>query len=87
MSQLKPLVMTIFECCQDAKKHHCAVFEKYSSPKYKRAASYVADELEKGFKPAISIPTTAQVASGGHAMDDSHLLEYNRANLLISSES
>ncbi len=86
MAQLKPLVMMIYECCLDAPKHHAAVFEKYSSPKYKRASTYVAGELNKGFKPSLAAP--AQLSNSSHAFqEDFKLAEYSRANLLISSES
>nr|XP_036583053.1 g2 mitotic-specific cyclin cdc13 [Colletotrichum truncatum]KAF6791949.1 g2 mitotic-specific cyclin cdc13 [Colletotrichum truncatum] len=47
--QLKNLVSMILECCSSPRKHHLAVFEKYSDKRYKRAAEYVQTELSKGF--------------------------------------
>ncbi|XXH00094.1 hypothetical protein Hte_006436 [Hypoxylon texense] len=48
-SQLKPLIATLLDCCRIARKHHCAVFEKYSSKQFKRAATYVEGQLMQGF--------------------------------------
>ncbi|KAA8568930.1 hypothetical protein EYC84_007906 [Monilinia fructicola] len=73
-AQLKPLVSLVIECCENARKHHAAVFEKYSDRRYKRASTYVEDQMIKGFQiPGIirrrssvpSVPTvpTASVAS------------------------
>ncbi|KAI8250068.1 G2/mitotic-specific cyclin-4 [Colletotrichum sp. SAR 10_99] len=48
-AQLKNLVSMVLECCYNPRKHHLAVFEKYSDKRYKRAAEYVQAELAKGF--------------------------------------
>ncbi|KXJ93059.1 cyclin-like protein [Microdochium bolleyi] len=48
-AQLKPLISTILDCCRIARKHHVAVFEKYSDRRYKRAATFVETQLNKGF--------------------------------------
>jgi G2/mitotic-specific cyclin 3/4 len=48
-SQLKPLVGMIFDCCQIARKHHAAVFEKYSHKRYKRLAATVEYKICDGF--------------------------------------
>lgn len=48
-TQLKPLMATILDCCRIARKHHVAVFEKYSDKRYKRAATFVETQLNKGF--------------------------------------
>ncbi|KAF7909383.1 uncharacterized protein EAF01_003101 [Botrytis porri] len=54
-NQLKPLVALIIECCENARKHHAAVFEKYSDRRYKRASTYVEDQMIKGFQiPGIN---------------------------------
>ena len=37
------------DCCRIARKHHVAVFEKYSDRRYKRAATFVETQLNKGF--------------------------------------
>jgi G2/mitotic-specific cyclin 3/4 len=39
----------IFDCCQIARKHHSAVFEKYSDKRYKRSATTVENKILKGF--------------------------------------
>lgn len=41
-SQLEPLVQTLVECCENAKEHHNAIYEKYADRRYKRASTYVA---------------------------------------------
>ncbi|KAI5368006.1 Putative cyclin domain-containing protein [Septoria linicola] len=47
--QLHRLLWAIFECCQDAQKHHNAVYEKYTDKRYKRASTFVRTEMLKGF--------------------------------------
>ncbi|KAK0719830.1 cyclin-like protein [Lasiosphaeris hirsuta] len=87
ISQLKPLIMMIHECCLDARKHHGAVFDKYSSPKYKRASTYVEAEVNKGFKLALpSITPALMLTDQSLEGDDSHLVEHNRMNFLIPIE-
>ena len=68
LSQLKPLVTMIFDCCQDAPKHHGAVFEKYSTVKYKKASTFVEGEIAKGFK--LSIPSTVPELRDQSLTDD-----------------
>ncbi|TDZ51649.1 G2/mitotic-specific cyclin-4 [Colletotrichum trifolii] len=48
-AQLKSLVSMILECCYSPRKHHLAVYEKYSDKRYRRAAEYVQTEIGKGF--------------------------------------
>lgn len=38
------------ECCEDARKHHCAVFDKYTDKRYKRASTFAESEMLKGFQ-------------------------------------
>ncbi|KAI5810930.1 cyclin-like protein [Peziza echinospora] len=40
-SQLRPLVRTMAECCENPKNHHSAVYDKYQDKRYKRASLYV----------------------------------------------
>ncbi|KAJ4509757.1 B-type cyclin [Exophiala dermatitidis] len=49
-SQLKPLVSLLLECCDDPRKHHNAVFNKYSDKRYKRASAFVETEIHRGFR-------------------------------------
>jgi len=37
------------ECCEDARKHHCAVYDKYTDKRYKRASTFAESEMRKGF--------------------------------------
>ncbi|KAI0471615.1 cyclin-like protein [Xylariaceae sp. FL0804] len=48
-SQLKPLVGMILDCCRIARKHHGAVFDKYSDKRYRRSSLYVEGQLAQGF--------------------------------------
>ncbi|KAH8664006.1 cyclin-like protein [Xylariales sp. PMI_506] len=48
-SQLKPLIALVLDCCRNARKHHVAVFKKYSDKRFKSCALYVEIELEKGY--------------------------------------
>jgi len=47
--QLRHLLTTILECCQDPKKHHAAVYDKYTDKRYKKASLFVEGEIAKGF--------------------------------------
>ncbi|KAI1801038.1 cyclin-like protein [Daldinia bambusicola] len=49
-AQLKPLVGMIFDCCRIARKHHRAVFEKYSTRLFKRVALFVEEQIIHGFR-------------------------------------
>ncbi|EXJ55630.1 hypothetical protein A1O7_08559 [Cladophialophora yegresii CBS 114405] len=58
-AQLKPLVGLLLECCEDPRKHHNAVFNKYCDKRYKRASAFVETEIQRGFQlpdPAASVP-------------------------------
>ncbi|KIW98116.1 uncharacterized protein Z519_01700 [Cladophialophora bantiana CBS 173.52] len=48
-SQLKPLINLLLECCEDPRKHHNAVFNKYCDKRYKRASAFVETEIQRGF--------------------------------------
>lgn len=49
ISQLKPLVSLIFECCLDSSKHHWAVYDKYKASRYRNASMFVENEIAKGY--------------------------------------
>ena len=59
------------ECCEDARKHHCAVFDKYTDKRYKRASQFAEGEMLRGFQ----ILDVASNASTGYAnlYDDRHV--------------
>ncbi|KAH8722707.1 cyclin-like protein [Phaeosphaeriaceae sp. PMI808] len=48
-TQLRQLLSTILECCDNPQKHHAAVHEKYTDKRYKRASIFVEAEISKGF--------------------------------------
>ena len=53
--QLRQLLNAILECCEDPRKHHSAIFDKYTDKRYKRASTFVETEMAKGFMlPAYS---------------------------------
>jgi len=73
MAQLKPLISMIFDCCQDARKHHSAVFEKYASQKFKKAATYVQAEIKKGFQISFPSPPMLRSSQFADVEDDDSL--------------
>ncbi|GAB1314044.1 B-type cyclin [Madurella fahalii] len=70
LSQLKPLIQTIFECCHDPRKHHGAVFEKYSSPKYKQSATFVEGKIASGVTLSQLYAACSRPTSSSHFDDD-----------------
>ena len=49
-SQLFNLILLMVECCEDARKHHCAIFDKYTDKRYKRASHFAESEMKRGFQ-------------------------------------
>jgi len=49
-SQIFSLVLLMVECCEDARKHHCAIYDKYLDKRYKRASQFAESEMKKGFQ-------------------------------------
>ena len=49
-TQLYSLVLLIVECCEDPRKHHCAIFDKYTDKRFKRASLFAETEMRKGFQ-------------------------------------
>lgn len=49
-SQLKPLLRGILECLEVPRRHHEAVYVKYSDRRFKRASTYVENEMANGFR-------------------------------------
>ncbi len=68
LSQLKPLIKMLFECCQYPRKHHSAVFEKYATPKYKHSSTYIEERVQSGV-------TLARLFSGAAVADSSAFLD------------
>ncbi|KAE8352864.1 cyclin-like protein [Aspergillus coremiiformis] len=48
-SQLHPLISLMVECCEIPRKHHAAIYEKYTDKRFKRASLFVEAEMRKGF--------------------------------------
>ncbi|KAF7585861.1 hypothetical protein BBP40_009962 [Aspergillus hancockii] len=54
-SQLFPLISLMVECCEIPRKHHAAIYEKYTDKRFKRASLFVEAEMRKGFNiPEVS---------------------------------
>lgn len=49
-SQLVTCLNTLLSCCEDAQKHHGAVFDKYTDKRHKRVSIYVRDQMIMGFR-------------------------------------
>ena len=67
-SQLYSLVLLMVECCEDARKHHCAVYDKYTDKRYKRASSFAENEMRKGFQ-LLPVMSTTSTTSFAHAYE------------------
>ncbi|CAI7590262.1 hypothetical protein PCG10_006306 [Penicillium crustosum] len=48
-SQLIPVLSTLMECCENPRRHHAAIFEKYADRRFKRASMFVEAELATDF--------------------------------------
>ncbi|KAF6231856.1 hypothetical protein HO173_009939 [Letharia columbiana] len=70
-SQLFNLILLMVECCEDARKHHCAIFDKYTDKRYKRASNFVESEMKRGFQIQDVASHTAAPYSGIY--DDRHI--------------
>ncbi|KAK5122025.1 hypothetical protein LTR85_004271 [Meristemomyces frigidus] len=58
-AQLRQLLAAVLECCEEPQKHHAAVFDKYLDKRYKRASTFVAGEMSKGFTlPGVTRQTS-----------------------------
>lgn len=67
--QLRQLLQTILECCENPRKHHSAVYEKYADRKFKRASTYVEGQMIQGFAlpqlPRASVVGYLENGTGG----------------------
>ncbi|KAK0735519.1 cyclin-like protein [Apiosordaria backusii] len=63
LSQLKPLINMMFECCREPRKHHSAVYDKYSSPKYKNASTFVESKMLRGVTLSYLYNAMAEAAN------------------------
>ncbi|KAL4923469.1 cyclin-like protein [Aspergillus undulatus] len=48
-SQLYPLVSLMMECCENPRKHHAAIYDKYTDKRFKLASLFVEAEMRKNF--------------------------------------
>jgi hypothetical protein len=40
---------TMMDCCENPRRHHAAIFEKYADRRFKRASVFVESELATDF--------------------------------------
>ncbi|OAA64645.1 g2 mitotic-specific cyclin [Niveomyces insectorum RCEF 264] len=91
-SQVRPLANMILHCCRDPRAHHAAVYEKYTSSKFKKASIYVEEELRRGFmmppqkmhhsrhRPSLTDSLST------NSIDSGAPLRSNSLNMLIHTE-
>ncbi|KAL2196361.1 cyclin-like protein [Corynascus similis CBS 632.67] len=85
LSQLKPLIKLLFECCQFPAKHHSAVYEKYATQKYKHSSTFIEGKIASGL-------TLSQLYAGSVLQDTSSILgddltsQYPASRLLIPTQ-
>ncbi|KAL2160623.1 hypothetical protein VTH06DRAFT_1311 [Thermothelomyces fergusii] len=85
LSQLKPLIKLLFECCQFPTKHHSAVYEKYATQKYKQSSIFVERKIASGL-------TLSQLFAGaGHQhsssiVGDAKSNQYQAHRVLIPTQ-
>ncbi len=70
LNQLKPLIKMMYECCQDPRKHHGAVYDKYASQKYKQASTYVEGKMASGITLSQLYAAAARPSSSSLREDD-----------------
>jgi len=63
----------LLECCEDPKKHHAAVYNKYCDKRYKRASAFVETEIQRGFMlPDTLVTKDVLQPQLNHYYDDSY---------------
>lgn len=70
-AQLFNLILLMVECCEDARKHHCAIFDKYTDKRYKRASHFAESEMKRGFQ--IQDITSHSAAPYSSLYDNRHI--------------
>lgn len=53
------------ECCEDARKHHCAVYDKYTDKRFKRASTFAEAEMKRGFT-LVDIASNTSATTANH---------------------
>lgn len=69
-AQLRQLLHTILDCCENPRKHHSAVYEKYADKRFKRSSTYVEAQMARGF----SLPKVPKSNITGF-LDNANLLK------------
>lgn len=65
LQQLRSLLIVMLECCEAPRKHHAAVYDKYTDKRYKRASIFVENEINKGFQ----LPFVSRDSIAGHSQN------------------
>jgi hypothetical protein len=67
-SQLYPLIKLMMECCETGRKHHAAIFEKFSDKKYRYNALFVEDRINNhGFTLPLPEAFASSASLSGHS--------------------
>ncbi|KAI0834711.1 A/B/D/E cyclin [Hypoxylon sp. FL0890] len=69
-TQLKPLMVTILDCCRTGRKHHQAVYDKYTEGLFKHASLYVEEQIMDGFQ--LPFPHSLPLHSPRDLFEDVH---------------
>lgn len=76
----------MYECCQDPRKHHNAVFDKYASSKYKHASTFVEGKMASGL--TLSELYAVGVRPSSSSLSDDEIdSPYMAARHLISTKA
>lgn len=68
----------ILDCCRIARKHHAAVYEKYSDRKYKRVSVFVENQIHKGFRLPFQSASTQLLNCTPYWDDDASPVYYGQ---------
>lgn len=71
----------LLDCCQNARKHHSAVFEKYLDKRYRCASAYVEKEIVRGYCLPFELHTSMPLALDFYC-DEGTRAAYAAANAL-----
>ncbi|KAM7199217.1 Cyclin-like protein [Naviculisporaceae sp. PSN 640] len=81
LGQLRPLIMTMFECCHEPRRHHLAVYEKYASPKYQRSSIYVESSIQGGWQPTFPALQPRIQSGSGAVKHEGRVCDYSRIGM------
>ena len=63
----------MFECCLNPRKHHGAIYEKYSSQKYKHASTFIEGKMASGITLPQLYAAAARPNPSSRGLDEDDL--------------